>query len=934
MKAKYIHLLFLIICIACSEHKEDYRSYVDLQGEWQFALDTANIGNEQQWYLSDLNDIVKLPGTTDSNKKGILNQDTTTMHLNRVYKYEGAAWYRKKIVIPENFDNKHIQLFLERTKSSQIWIDSTLIGSSQLLQSPQMFDVPDYLSPGEHHITIKVNNDLKLTPFGNVHIYSDDTQTNWNGIIGKLYLEAASKTYISNLQVYPDVEKNKIEVDLEIENPAGIERFDVQLNIRKTVNGNTSQIAISNSTINYQPKIRLEYTFDRDPDLWDEYEQPIYHLTASISAADNKDAKTVDFGMRKFSIEGTQFSINGRKTFLRGKHEAAVFPISGHTPMNVEDWVRVYKIAKSYGINHYRFHSYCPPEAAFTAADQEGIYLQAELPFWGGLESDTTAQMQLDEGYALLKAYANHPSFVMFSPGNEIWSGHDNVDKNMIALKDYDSRPLYTMGSNNNIGYMPPSDYSDFFVGVRTPSEGDTILTHTRLTHAYADSDEGGILNTCLPTTERNFDYAVHQFNMPLVSHEIGQYQIFPDYKEIDKYTGVLSARNLEVFKKRLEKAGMGNMDSIFQKASGAWSALCYKAEMEAALRTKGMAGFQLLDLQDFPGQGTALVGILDAFMDSKNVISPTAWKQSCNDITVLLEFPKYCWTNDEKFNAKIVVANYSNQNFNTGIIWSIKKQDGTIIDEGSNTNGEIVNGGLSDQGEINLSLSSFVKPEKLTINIEIPDTEYSNSYPIWVYPAHAEVEIPKSIIVSEKLTSQVLDELQGGAKVLLFPQTEDVKQNSFAGQFPPEFWNYGMFKGISEWLKKPVSPGTLGLLTNPAHPLFNSFPTDCHTNWQWFSIVKASNSLILDQTSKAYRPIVQVIDNLERNHKLGLIFEFKVGAGSVLICMSQLDKLSDKPEAKQLYQSILNYMNSTDFKPQETFSADDLQSLLSGNNI
>lgn len=927
MKHTYLFLT-LIALLSCKSEKKITRDQINLEGQWQFALDTANIGVKQNWFLTGLNDSVSLPGTTDLNKKGFLNKNITTMHLSRIYKYEGAAWYRKKVLIPERFRNKHIQLFLERTKSSTIWVDSMLVGGSKLLQSPQQIDLSDYLTPGEHYITIRIDNSLKLTPYGNVHIYSDDTQTNWNGIIGKLLLEASPKTYISNLQVYPDINKKKIDINLEISNQLNLKYFDIDLIVEKTLNGKTQFLKTQRISKPFEPVLKLEYNLGDNCSLWDEYETPVYKLTAVISNGELKDAKSVDFGMRKFVAKGTQFEINGRTTFLRGKHEAGVFPLTGHQPMDVEGWERVYKIAKSYGINHYRFHSYSSPEAAFIAADKVGIYIQAELPFWGGLETDSVTAMLKEEGLAMLKTYGNHPSFVMFSPGNEIWSGHDRVEKNITALKASDKRVLYAMGSNNNIGYAPPRACSDFFIGARVPDFGDTTLAHTRLTHSFADAKDGGLLNTKTPSTDIDFSFAISHLKTPIVSHEIGQYQVYPDYDEIRKYTGVLRPLNLQVFRQRLLKAGMLDQNKDFQKASGAWAALCYKAEMEAAIRTKGMAGFQLLDLQDFPGQGTALVGILDAFMDSKNVISNEVWLQSCNDVVILLEFPKYCWSNNEKFKAKAVVANYSNRSINSALNWEIKGQNGNSKLKGTFPNLTIKNGGISVIGYIEIDLSSFKENEKLNISVALPTTTYSNSYPVWVYKNQKGLNVPKDIIITEALTSDVLTILQKGAKVLLFPRTEDVKDKSVPGLFPPEFWNYGMFKSISASMKKPVSPGTLGILTNPKHPVFKSFPTDFHSNWQWFSIIKASNSFILDHTPISYRPIVQVIDNLERNHKLGLLFEFKVGQGKLLVCMSQLNQLKDKPEAVQFYQSILNYMESKDFSPDTTVSQSQLTEL------
>lgn len=920
-----------ILCIAqnLQQGKSSSRQRIELQGSWQFAVDTTNAGIPEKWFTKDFSETVHLPGTTDLNKKGIYNTDSTTMHLSRVYKYEGPAWYRRKVTIPKGFQDKHIRLFLERTKSTRIWIDNTPVGGSAILQSPQEFDLSKYLSPGVHVITIRVDNTLKLTPYGNVHIYSDDAQTNWNGIIGKMFIEASPKTYINNLQVNPDIHNGKLNVKLGLGRQSGLKNVTVDLALEKTVDGKTVKLKTQRTISAIKDELNLTYNLEKDLSLWDEYHRPLYKLTAVISAGKIKDEQSASFGMRKFSTKGTQFTINDRVAFLRGKHDAAVFPLTGHPPMDVEGWVRIFNIAKSYGINHYRFHSWCPPEAAFTAADQVGMYLQPELPFWGGLDTDSVAKALRAEGVEMLRHYGNHPSFVLFSHGNEIWGGHDRVEQNIIALKRYDSRPLYTMGSNVNIGYYPLQKSSDFFVGSRTQSKGDTTLTHTRLTHAFADSKNGGMLNSLTPSTMVNYNYPVAQMKVPIVSHEIGQYQIYPDYGEIKKYTGVLRARNLEVFRNRLERAGMLNQDKDFQKASGAWSALCYKAEMEAAIRTKGFGGFQLLDLQDFPGQGTALVGILDAFMDSKKVISREDWLMSCNDVVLLAQFPKYVWTNGETFKARLEVANYSGKALGNEIQWTLKTEAGEILKTGVFDGLKMPQGALTAIGAIDVPLSTVHKAEKLQLDVSMGKSDYKNSYPIWVYPAADKQPEAEGISVATKLDDAVFSKLQNGGQVLLFPQTEAVKDNSVPGLFPPEFWNWGMFKSISENGKKPVSPGTLGILTDPRHPLFASFPTDAHSNWQWFSIVKASNTVILDETDKAYRPIVQVIDNLERNHKLGLIFEFKVGTGKLLVCTAQLNQIMQKPEAAQLYKSLINYMQSKDFNPEHEIEREQLIRML-----
>jgi len=921
-------LLFLIAFLSCQK-QINHRDIINLSGQWQFALDSSNIGIQQQWFLTEFQDTMELPGTTDLRQKGFLNHDTTTLHLNRIYKYEGPAWYRKKVHIPAQFQDKHIQLIMERTKSSKVWIDDTFVGESSLLQSPQHYDLSTYLSPGEHTITIRINNDLKLTPYGNVHIYTDETQTNWNGIIGDLKIEASTKTYISALRVFPDISNKKVNIELAVVNDLQLENVNIDIEVTRFTKGSKEKLKTFQQNVACDSLIVLEYDLADEMALWDDYQQPLYQLTAVLNHEDIFDSKTANFGMREFKAEGKQFTINGRKTFLRGKNDACIFPLTGHPPMDAEGWIRVFKIAQSYGINHYRFHSWCPPKAAFEAADLLGIFLQPELPFWGGLESDSIAAMLLDEGRALLKSYANHPSFVMFAAGNEIWSGHDRVETIISTLKETDNRPLYTMGSNNNIGYIAPPAYADFHLAARTPSDGDTMLTHTRLTHSFADSRDGATLNTKMPSTLVNFEYPVAQIDMPLISHEIGQYQIYPDYEEIKKYTGVVRAWNFEVFRKRLEKAGLYDQNIAFQKASGAWAALCYKAEMEAALRTKHFAGFQLLDLQDFPGQGTALVGILDAFMDSKNVISRENWLQSCNDVVLLLEFPKYCWQTNETFQASVKIANYSNRNLTDELNWELLTQEGNIVESGTLNNLELVAGELHNIGKININLASIEKASQLTLNVALKESAYTNSYPVWIYPQSKDEDISTEILITDLLDDSIISKLKAGQKVLLFPTAESVKEKSVAGLFPPDFWNYGMFKGISERANKPVSPGTLGILTNPKHPIFKNFPTDNHTNWQWWSIIKASRPLILNKTTNEYRPIVQVIDNMERNNKVGLIFEFKMGDGKLMVCMSRLKEISDNPEARQLYKSIISYMKSDLFAPNYNANEKLLKSIL-----
>ncbi len=938
----FVSIIILLVLASCkNEPFVSKRDTINLGGTWHFALDTANVGFAEKWQTKIFTDSVKLPGTIDENNKGIPNTNTQeTMRLSRERTFAGMAWYQKEVNIPENWKDKYIRLIMERTKPTQVWIDRVLMGNCNDILTAQYYDLSSKLAPGKHIITILVNNGNGSVPLGvtGSHAWTDHTQTNWNGIIGKFCLEAANSEHLTSVQGYPDIASKSILVKVTIFNPGGNnDRTKIVLeasswNTKKKHNVSAKSFPVKLGT--GENIVELTYTMGSRTQEWSEFNPALYKMNVSLKSKELIDNTSIDFGMRKFSTLGTQFTINGTKTFLRGKHDACVFPLTGHPPMDVEGWRKVFRIAKSYGINFYRFHSWTPPLAAFEAADIEGIYMQPELPFWGSFSQVKNLDLNaflLKEGENILETYANHASFVMFSLGNEL-SGDIEVMKTFVKhFKSLDKRPLMAFGTNNYLGFKGQVEGEDYYTGCRVGADTDTTFsTHIRGSFSFADAYDGGYINSRYPSTNLNYAGAISKCSIPAVGTEVGQYEIYPNYDEINKYTGVLKPWNFEVFKERLKENNLSDQAKSFFRASGALSALCYKADIEMAIRTPGFGGFHLLDLQDFPGQGTALIGLLDAFMDSKGLITPAEFSHFCNKVVPLLLMEKYCWTNNESFIGKIQVANYSETKLKGQVVvWELRSSKGQIIFQNTQK-ADIAQGGLTDVASVKLDLSKFLKAEKLILSINLEGTTYKNSYPVWVYPANTETKVPESIFVSEKLDKVTLTKLAEGASVLLFPDKEDVKDLSVGALFTPDYWNYRMFKGISESNKKPVSPGTMSILTDPLDPLFNDFPTEFYTNWQWWPIVKNSRPFILDNTPKDYRPLVQVVDNIERNHKLGLIFEFAVGKGKLLVCMSELKLIQDKPEGRQLYSSILKYMSSDKFNPAQILSPSELTALFS----
>jgi hypothetical protein len=940
LKFKYFLVAIMFIVISC--HKGPIvpiHDTINLGGSWRFALDTAKAGVTEKWFSKTLPDSVRLPGTLDENKKGLPNTNRNeTMRLSRQLMYSGMAWYQKTITIPEVWKGQYIRLVMERTKPTQVWIDNNLIGSSNDILTAQNYNLTDHLVPGKHVLTILVNNDDSSVPAGvtGSHAWTEHTQSNWNGIIGRFCLESFNPVHIETVQVFPDIVLKKITVRVNISNPSetvGKVKLILKAAAWNTkLKHNVKEKAFTVSIKKGVNSIDLTYSMGDDISYWSEFDPALYKLSVTLKGKRIKDNTTVDFGMRKFSTQGTQFTINGTKTFLRGKHDACVFPLTGYPPMDVESWQKIFRIAKSYNINFYRFHSWTPPLAAFEAADIEGIYLQPELPFWGGLTRNRNSGLNaflMKEGDHIFDAYGNHASFVMFALGNELSGDFDVMKEFLNHFRSVDSRHLMAYGSNNYLGFRGQVPGEDYYAACRVGADTDiTYKTHIRGSFSFADANDGGYINGRYPSTSLNYSAAISKCTVPAVGTEVGQYQIYPDYDEIKKYTGIMKPWNFEIFRERLKENNMSDQAKDFFRASGALSAICYKADIEMAIRTPGFGGFHLLDLQDFPGQGTALVGLLDAFMDNKGIITPEEFSHFCNRVVPLVIMDKYCWANNEQFSGKIQIANYSEHSLSEQPVrWELKNRRGDIVFHGV-TKVDILQGEITNVGALNIDLLKFSKSEKLTLSIFLDGTNYENSYPLWVYPATIETRVPENILKTRKLDKGSLSRLADGGMVLLYPDFNDVRDLSVGGLFTPDYWNWRMFKGISESNNKPVSPGTMSILTDPGLPLFSDFPTEFHSNWQWWAIVKNSRPFILDNTPKDYRPIVQVVDNVERNHKLGLVFEFSVGKGKLLVCMSDLKAIQNKPEGRQFYSSILNYMESDKFNPASSITPNDLVAL------
>ena len=907
---------------------------ISLAGAWDLSL------NDSTQY----SDYVMLPGSLLTNGKGndvsVNTQWTGSLYDSSFYfnpymeKYRqegqmkfpffltpdkhfvGNAWYRRTVYVPRNWNDQRITLYLERPHiETTVFVNGQEAGHQLSLSTSHRYDVTKLIRFGERNeIVICVYNGIENVCVGqDSHSVTDQTQGNWNGIVGRIELQAQWKRVnIKQVRVMPDAAAKTVKVSVEL----GDHVFPVRVLPLHDYYVNVTLRSLSGRDVYYRRQEayarKREFTIELNKTalLWDEFNPNLYRLT--VEAGDDVYETTI--GLRSIEARGRQLYLNGRPLFLRGTVENCCFPLTGYPPTDEQEWLRIFRKCKEYGLNHVRFHSYCPPEAAFSAADQIGIYLQPEGPSWPNhgvrlRRGQKIDQYLLDESKRIIDEYGHHPSFLFMAAGNEPAGDWVNYCNDWVKeMKQYDPTKLYA-GASVGGGWAWDSG-SEYHVkggarglddwNRRAPSSDDDYYSGIEYPRNYKDS---------VPN------------QTPIVTHEKGQWCAFPDFKEIPQYTGAYKARNFEIFRDLLRDNGMEAMGEKFLDASGHLQTLCYKYEIERNLRTKDYAGFQLLSLNDYSGQGTALVGPLNVFWREKGYVTAPEWREFCNVLVPLARFPKFVYTNRDTLRVPVEAYNaYKLMLADVNASYYIADDSARVLAGGMLARGELPVGKNIQLGTVVYPLDSITKPMKLTLTVRFTD-KLKNHWDFWVYPADVSDPSDSSAPAEfTELTDKALKVLRKGGTVLLTAAGHVTLGSDVKQSFLPVFWNTSWFK------MRP--PHTTGAYIDKSHPLFKyGFPTDSWSNLNWWELLNRAQVMNLMELPADYQSPIQPIDTWHVSRKLGMLIEAKVGKGRLLMTtMDITNDLERRPVARQMRHAILKYMESDDFQPQLVLTPDVIQ--------
>lgn len=850
---------------------------IDLSGQWQVKLDAEKQETMPQAYPETM----MLPGTTSAAGLGMPNPAKETGCLTDAYRFEGAVWFMRTFTAGD-WTGEQTMLTLERTRKTTVYLDGRPIGHQESLCTPHRYFLPP-VHAGEHTLVIRVDNTDYPTRGG--HLTSPDTQSNWNGITGEISLTVAH-TLLTDLTVRPDLRRGCLRVHGHIigapDGVAGIVlpgQMEHLLPYRRGV-------------------LDGECPLKGNEAFWDEAHPEIHTISIDLDG----DVYETTFGLRDVRTLSRRLLINGRETFLRGKVDNLLYPKTGYTPTDVASWMTILGIAKEYGINHYRYHTACPPDAAFTAADLLGVYMAPELPFWGTVAEEgeegydeRERDFLFQEGFRILREYGHHPSFLWLSLGNELWGSKDVLNRMMRAYREADDTKLYSSGANNYQFVPDVLDEENVFVGVRLGRE-----RLIRGSYAMCDAPQG-IVQTTAPESVSNYDASIVpetlgqsgeagkvqiQYgtgvkevdaqsadalipDVPVISHEVGQYVFYPDFSEIPHYTGPLKPRNIEAMRENLERAGLYGEHEAFFRQTGHLAVECYKREIETLLRSREVSGFQLLDLQDYTGQGTALVGVLNAMMENKRLISAEEWREFCAGTVVLGEFASFTGMMGEDIRFDVQISECDPEKQHTCIRCTL--MDGERELYACDVTPGARQGRLTDAVSVTFPVECYrdAMQERitgLTVVLTLEDGT-RNHYPIWLIPP-IDIRITREGIEKDgRMVAFVSAEEKADGAAIVVPSAE--------GQLPAEyctdFWCYPMFRSISESMGKPVPVGTMGLSIDTASPLLKRFAQEDYTTPAWYAILQTAH---VQRLPADIHPAVQMIDNTERCARLGILYQ------------------------------------------------------------
>ncbi len=871
------------------------RQTLSLDGFWDFATDASGIGEAEKWYNPEVTLPKRIPlvvpGCWEAQGVGGPGNSSSVTPERSIRplrgSYCGTAWYRKAVTLPKDWVGKQVWLKVGGVHAQGwFWVNGKYIGHNACYCGTYKYNITDLVNPGQRVvIAAKVRNDVPSRKGLMAWI------ERFGGLYRSMELEATPSFLIDDACAVSDLDQHRAVIHVRVRAAAGeripSSRAEVQvdtatLDRMPTGSGHAVVMLGSNSTVEVVVPVTL------DPfNPWSPEAPNLYRADIVLKV----DGQAIDgwverFGVRKWEARGGAFYLNNSPYFIRGYGDDFIYPLTIVSPASREIHREHLRLARKYGFAYVRHHTHCELPEFYEAADEVGIMVQPELPYYGATPSagDPNYFKPKDDLEELYTQYRRYVSLSTYCTGNE---GHlgSPLDREIYQLAkrlDPTRLVLHQDGGQNR------KDNSDFHQGPAVPWE--------------PGSQDG---------------------SWPFTAHEYLNLATQEDPRLAEKYAGALQPPvTTEGFRAELARAGLTWEWGVATLEAGNQLQRVYqKRGLEQARLDPVCDGYIYWTIVDV-GSPSAQ-GLLNQFWEPK--ASEAEYIRQFNGPTVVLAkfSPKeQILRAGDDLDVEWWISAFDPEPMKgQDLAWRLEK-DGAVMLSGTMPSIDAGPGELKALGKIHCKAPETTKPAKCELVAELPGREVKNSWDLWIFPHRPRsAEFGKGLAASARLYPLLKERYPGLARadtnfdVWL---TERFDTNAAAalqqGKKVLLVALPGMAPGVQlGWWAIGRQAGT----AIARHPVFGDFPHEGFLSDLWFRLMGRGLGL----TNPALHRVEPLM--VTRGCAGYLLDVFEANAGKGRLLASGLNLVSDSPEAVYLLDQFIRYVRSPEYQPKGTLDLD-----------
>ncbi len=945
--------------------RSEYAQVLSLSGEWSFtnqASQNYRLGvGEGVWgkFTYDWSTARKInvPGAWEAQGVGEPAPGRTwdclwdcgMWDLNNVY--VGRALYRRTFDVPKEWEGKRVWLKIGGVASQgYFWINAKRAAFVETYCGARKYDITPFVKPGEtNEITALVRNDVP-SRLGLIVV-----NEKFGGFFRDVEIEATPDLYVDDVWARGDVATRSADVRVYVKrtdaNGQAVPFYEDELspNDRDQLatlraNGlnvqadagraysieNLGSVEVAIKTLDGQIVGRAEqkgetktsamglpepFRFSipiQDCRLWTPEQPNLYLADVVIKDAEGKAIHgwTERFGVRELKVVGRQFFLNGKPYFLRGGGDHNYDQINLTEPPSRERFREHFKTYKEAGFNYMRFHTHSPLPEYYEIADEKGILLQPELPYYHDVTCEGFEFNPKRDMYELFRTNRRYVSFATYSYGNEGYLGSP-VDVQLYNwVKTYDPDRLVIHQDGGTANRPDDSDYT-------TNGTSGASIINPWPTGAHDDVDR------------------------PFVAHEYLNLAIKMDPRYESRFTGVRTAPvSVDAWKKKLESVGLNEeWGAACIAASEKLQGIYQKRGLEAARIDPACDGYlfwSLVDASIPQGSCVAAQGYLNPFWEPRpNGLQPKEFYRFNGPTALLISTDREApiLVNGDKLKVEFKISHYDAESIPAGKLrWSFVGKDENGAEFAPIT-GEVdfdeIPAGFAGKiasAAIEIPENAVKTPSAFQFKVAI-DQKVDNSWSYWIFPKREK----------RSLAGFAVSRQWFNAFDKLYSDVEKIDENAdpndgkiwILSPNEPEFY-VAVAQGRRVFAISPASTqpnvslgwwslGTQVGTTFAESPAFGGFCNSNDMTELWFRLIRAgAPDLASKPLGTAFEPLAV---GEGRDSYYLYLGQTKFRDASVLSSYA-IDLTQDAPEATALLDSLLDYVASPAFAPKSSASS------------